>query len=33
MSKRTGAVSSSDLAVEYDDENGGGRRGSDDGSL
>ena len=31
MSKRTGAVSSSDLAVEYDDENGGGRRRSDDG--
>jgi hypothetical protein len=31
MSKGTSAVSSSDLAVEYDDENGGGRRRSDDG--
>lgn len=28
----TGAVSSSDLAVKYDEENGGGRR-SDDGEL
>jgi hypothetical protein len=31
-SETTGAVSSSDLAVEYDEENGGGRRRSDDGS-
>jgi len=32
-SKGTGAVSSSDLAVEYDDDKNGGGRCSDDGSY